>query len=939
MKPIKSQFLKSTSTTICALALCGVCASAQTLIHRYSFNDAAGSSSFADSVGTANGTLEQGISANPNSAYLTGSQLQLDGTGGYGLLPGGLLSSQTQVTIEFWASYTSNAVWTRTFAFGDQTGGGTEDSGWDYTHYAGGNYENLNYQASSTAQSTYANNPGGLDGETNVHVVAVLDPVNNQMRYYNGTTLASTGGGGNPTLFPLSQLIDTYGLIGRSLYDVDPSLAGSIKEFRIYSGVLSVSNLVLDAAAGPGSIVNTPGGPLSAIHLISPINPLLAGQTSQQLLQGDFPNVTGVDLLAYGTNGGSTASFSSGNPAVLTVNASSGLITGVSAGTTTVTAQYGSFSATNSITVTVIPAALNHRYSFTSDASDSIGGANGTLNGNATVSGGQLVLDGSAGTYLSLPGNLIDINTNSAITIEAWTTIGAANGTWARLFEFGDGVGGADFFSVPQVTSSANNDHWSICESFGNGSQNLGGLSPTWDGTTAHHTLVMDPNTSRLESYINGVLEYSVQNANPVIANISTNVAWIGHSPFSGDPYLTGSVDEFRIYSGALTPQEIAVSDLSGPNSTNREPGALLSISVPARTVPAFSGLIAPTILANYANLANFSLIPNISAAPVVGLTLSSSNPNILTFVGNNMYQTFRPGVVTVTATYYGKTASGTITVENKGQLAHRYSFTADASDSVGNANGTNNGDANETGGQLVLDGTSGTYVSLPPNLLNGYNAVTIDTWTTLNTGSDWGRLFFFGDYEANEFYVCPDSTGTAHRISSGVYYGATFDDPPPLQNQTVHLTTVYGDGDLELYSNGVPVRVANNVYGPLSQVGQSLAWIGQSPYPGDPYVNCSVDEFRIYKGRLAPEEILASDILGPDQLLVTNVAMKINQLAQTSTLTWPVAAAGFSLQTSSNLPLGPWVTLTNAPTLIGNTNWQIALPVSGTQKYYRLWR
>src|ERR1700722_4604930 len=110
MKPIKFQFLKAIPTTICTLALCGVCASAQTLIHRYSFNDAVGSSTFADSVGTANGALEQGISPNPNSPYLTGPQVEVAGGGGYGLLPGGLLSSQTQVTIEFWASYTSNAV-------------------------------------------------------------------------------------------------------------------------------------------------------------------------------------------------------------------------------------------------------------------------------------------------------------------------------------------------------------------------------------------------------------------------------------------------------------------------------------------------------------------------------------------------------------------------------------------------------------------------------------------------------------------------------------------------------------------------------------------------------------------------------------------------------------------------------------------------------------
>jgi len=161
----------------------------------------------------------------------------------------------------------------------------------------------------------------------------------------------------------------------------------------------------------------------------------------------------------------------------------------------------------------------------------------------------------------------------------------------------------------------------------------------------------------------------------------------------------------------------------------------------------------------------------------------------------------------------------------------------------------------------------------------------------------------------------------------------------PPFTNQPVHLTTVYGDGDLELYSNGVPVRLANNVYGPLSQVGQSLAWIGQSPYPSDPYMNCTVDEFRIYKGRLSPEEIAASDILGPNQLLTTSAAMKINQGAQTSTLTWPVAAAGFSLQSSSNVASGPWVTLTNAPTLLVNNTWEIALPVSGSQKFYRLWR
>jgi hypothetical protein len=33
---------------------------------------------------------------------------------------------------------------------------------------------------------------------------------------------------------------------------------------------------------------------------------------------------------------------------------------------------------------------------------------------------------------------------------------------------------------------------------------------------------------------------------------------WIGRSQFANDPYLNGKVDDFRIYNGALTADEIA---------------------------------------------------------------------------------------------------------------------------------------------------------------------------------------------------------------------------------------------------------------------------------------------------------------------------------------------------------------------------------------------
>src|SRR5208283_3297999 len=77
-------------------------------------------------------------------------------------------------------------------------------------------------------------------------------------------------------------------------------------------------------------------------------------------------------------------------------------------------------------------AALQHRYSFTSDASDSVGHANGTLEGAAVVSGGQVHLNGTKGTYVNLPGGLIA--GDKAVTFEFWASLGTNRG-WCRVFD------------------------------------------------------------------------------------------------------------------------------------------------------------------------------------------------------------------------------------------------------------------------------------------------------------------------------------------------------------------------------------------------------------------------------------------------------------------------------------------------------------------------
>jgi hypothetical protein len=115
-------------------------------------------------------------------------------------------------------------------------------------------------------------------------------------------------------------------------------------------------------------------------------------------------------------------------------------------------------------------------------------------------------------------------------------------------------------------------------------------------------------------------------------------------------------------------------------------------------------------------------------------------------------------------------------------------------------------------------------------------------------------------------------------------------------------------------------------------------SWVGFSPY-GDPGINGSVNEYRIYQGRLSAEEILASDLLGPDTALSpSGASLKASINGGNIILSWPLANAGFSVQSKPSLSSPTWSTLTNAPTVVGN-QWEVTVPNGGGAQFFRLWR
>jgi hypothetical protein len=206
-----------------------------------------------------------------------------------------------------------------------------------------------------------------------------------------------------------------------------------------------------------------------------------------------------------------------------------------------------------------------HRYSFETDAKDSVGTAHGTLAGGAAVAGGALTLSGD-GQYLNLPNSII--SSLSSVTIEVYLTwTGDAGNDWQRIFDFGSsdmgedqaGAGAKYLFLSARKFRGCYTSATPKAEVFVDANKTL----PT---TAAQVALVVDGGKS-LEVFLNGQSTGKTNLTLPLSA-LTDNNNWIGRSQYATDPYFQGKISEFRIYSAALTGPQLVTSIAMGENTT-----------------------------------------------------------------------------------------------------------------------------------------------------------------------------------------------------------------------------------------------------------------------------------------------------------------------------------------------------------------------------------
>jgi alpha-L-arabinofuranosidase len=345
----------------------------------------------------------------------------------------------------------------------------------------------------------------------------------------------------------------------------------------------------------------------------------------------------------------------------------------------------------------------------------------------------------------------------------------------------------------------------------------------------------------------------------------------------------------------------------------------------------------------------------NLSTNSSYGITYTSANPEIASVDSNGNVAGVRSGTTSIIASYPALGISATQSVQVVSvptALVHRYSFNETSgntvADSIGGAawdGALPNGGA-WGGGQLSLAATNSQYVQLPAGILSNYAMITIEAWATFPEQLPINSFFFgFGTFSGSlgyDYIFCAPRDGRI-AISSGTYsseqnaYG-NFDFS---YHTNLHVTAVFNPpaGYIALYTNGVLAGINNSVTTGFNLVNDLYSYIGKSLYNVDPYPDLTLDEFRIYNGALHDDEIAATQILGADQLLNSgSPAMDILALSGNYlTLTWPLAFAGFTLLSATNLLSGPWMPVTSPQPLIVSNQWQVTVPLTENAQFFRL--
>lgn len=222
------------------------------LLHRYDFEGEG--TVVMDRVGERHGSVQGGGAL---SKVAGKGVVELSGgtAGPYVDLPNRLVSPLTSATLEVWLTWGGGDSWQRIFDFGDSSAA-AEDTPADGKTYlfvtpttdstsAGTLRGVFSLEGGAAAAETRVSGTAALPQEL-AQVVLVVNKEAGQLELYmDGKSV-----GQQPFTGSLASLNDVNCWLGRSQFEADPELTGTLHDFRVYGAALSPAQVATSFAAG-----------------------------------------------------------------------------------------------------------------------------------------------------------------------------------------------------------------------------------------------------------------------------------------------------------------------------------------------------------------------------------------------------------------------------------------------------------------------------------------------------------------------------------------------------------------------------------------------------------------------------------------------------------------------------------------------------------------
>ncbi|MES2922572.1 MAG: LamG-like jellyroll fold domain-containing protein [Verrucomicrobiota bacterium] len=839
-----------------------------TLKHRYSF-----ASDATDSVGNADLTLVGTTAVTGGALNLPGGATRTNHATAQGAALtelGATINTATAITMEAWFNQDTFQGWAKIFMAGLANG----NDFMDITPRRNGDgfVSSMTIRNDGDAGTVAL---GGVNGaplvnNTEYYVAATWDATQNLMTLrigaVGGTLSTYTGSMGGRSLASISV---AQFFLGSAVFFGDPDFDGQIDEFRIWSGALGAAKVAANFAAGPNSASDTDldGLPdtweLTYVATLADLNGNLSAGGGPGSGTGDYDGDGLSDFDEYHGGIGST------NP------------NDTDSDNDTFSDLLERTEGTDPNNAASTPAArLEHRYPFKGDTSDAIGTANLTLQGTATVVGGQLELPGGATrtNHAMAQGAALTeiagtINDSYALTIEGWFNQDTAQ-NWAKLLMAGKS---ADFNYIELTPRRALNGNVSSIGIRTGGAESVvvgapGGVPlvnntnyyvcGTWNPLADQLVLRMGP--------VGGALStFTASMGGLKLSDLVVNEFRVGAAVQFNDPDFDGQVDEIRLWRGILTAAQAQANFVAGPVQPT---GDLDGDALPDEWEMSFALVNQLSDLYPLGDFDGDGLNDGDEFTEGTDPTDTDSDND-----------TYSDGIEVALGS--DPTDAGSVPVIPATVLAHRYSFATNTTDGVGHADLTLVGTAAIAGGQLELPGgaprtnhatAQGTALTaLAATIQNGVG-VTMEGWFNQDTAQNWSKLFMAGRGTGGEYMDITPRRGTTGNAFSISFNNGTTESAATggaaLTNETnYYVCAIWNPVTDQLTLRTGPVGGALSTYTAslngrtLSAIEISQFHLGAAVQFPDQDFDGQIDEFRVWKGALSASQVNASFAAGPN--------------------------------------------------------------------------